>query len=110
MQREDEVRIGHILAESQRVARFITGKTRDDLYGDELLALGLTRVIEIIGEAASKVSQETRASIPEIPWQAIIGMRNRLVHAYFDVDLNILWRAATEEVPKLAATLKAKGF
>ena len=68
-----------------------------------MLLFAVVRAIEIIGEAASKVSEETRLSAPAIPWKAIIGMRNRVVHAYFDIDADILWKAAAEEIPALAA-------
>lgn len=67
----------------------------------------MVRAIEIIGEAAGKVSAEVRAASPAIPWQAIVGMRNRLVHAYFDVDIDILWAAVTSEVPALLDQLRA---
>jgi uncharacterized protein with HEPN domain len=67
----------------------------------------LTRAVEVIGEAASRVSPETRALAADIPWKAVIGMRNRLIHAYFDVDADILWQAATVEVPALLAQLQA---
>jgi uncharacterized protein with HEPN domain len=66
----------------------------------------LVRSIEIIGEAASKVSEETRSVTPNLPWRAIIGMRNRLIHAYFDIDADILWVAATVEVPDLLKQLR----
>jgi uncharacterized protein with HEPN domain len=66
----------------------------------------VARVVEIIGEAASRVSAEARAAAPSVPWSAIIGMRNRLVHAYVDVDHDILWKTATEELPHLLAVLR----
>lgn len=58
----------------------------------------MVRAIEVIGEAASRVSDETRAANPAIPWSAIVGMRNRLVHGYFDIDTEIVWKTATEEL------------
>lgn len=57
--------------------------------------------IQIIGEAASKVAPEARAAVPGIPWAALVGMRNRLVHAYFDVDTDILWETLKSSVPML---------
>jgi uncharacterized protein with HEPN domain len=65
------------------------------------------RAVEIIGEAASKISAETRMDYPDIPWRAIIAMRNRLVHAYYDVDHNVLWKTSCEEVPSLLTLLRA---
>lgn len=64
------------------------------------------RCVEIIGEAASKVSEKTRSSAPDIPWAAIVGMRNRLVHAYFDVDTDVVWKTVTAELPALKTRLK----
>jgi len=65
-------------------------RQRSDLDTDEMLLFALTRAIEIAGKAASKISVETRQAIADVPWSAIIGMRNRLVHAYFDVDRDVL--------------------
>ena len=69
---------------------FIEAKQRTDLDMDRLFTLALTRCVEIIGEAASRVSDDTKRSLTAIPWADVVGMRNRLVHAYFEVDLNIL--------------------
>lgn len=88
------------------VAHFISGHGRSDLDTDRMLLFAVVRAIEIIGEAASKVSEETRAHSPTIPWKAIVGTRNRIVHAYFDIDKDILWKAAAEEIPALAAMLR----
>lgn len=68
-----------------------------------MLLFALVRAIEIIGEAAAKVSSTTRDAHPDIPWKAIIAMRNRLIHAYFDINTDILWVAVTQEVPALRA-------
>jgi uncharacterized protein with HEPN domain len=71
------------------------GRQRSDLDSDEMLLFALTRAIEIAGEAASRVTTETRGAMSDLPWSALIGMRNRLVHAYFDIDRNILWTTVT---------------
>lgn len=70
-----------------------------------MLLMALVRELEIIGEAAANVSEDTRASVPMVPWRAIVGMRNRIVHAYFDIDRDIVWKAASEEVPLIVAML-----
>ncbi|MBN8462738.1 MAG: DUF86 domain-containing protein [Dechloromonas sp.] len=106
MRDEDRIRLEHMLEACQSVARFIAGRQRTDLDQDEMLRFALVRAIEIIGEAASKVSQEGRHVMPAIPWREATGIRNRLVHAYFDVDLDILWRTAKEAVPALLTQLK----
>ena len=90
---------------AETVQRITAGRTRGEL--DEIIQLPLARSIEILGEAAARVSAETREQAPEIPWAQMIGTRNRLVHAYFDVDVDILWRTATESVPALLPALRA---
>lgn len=81
---------------------FVRDRQRDDLDNDKMLVLALMRAIEVVGEAASKVSAEGRAELPDLPWPEVIGMRNRLVHAYFSVDLDILWDTVIAAVPPLA--------
>ncbi|MHB0936025.1 MAG: HepT-like ribonuclease domain-containing protein [Armatimonadota bacterium] len=66
----------------------------------------ILHAVEIIGEAAAKVSPEYRSSHPEIPWRDIVGMRNHLVHAYFDIDIPLTWKTVTEDIPQLIETLK----
>lgn len=109
MRREDEVRIAHILDTAEAVRGFIAGRRREDLERDRLLSFAIQRAVEIVGEAASRISPEARDSMPGVPWAAIVAMRNRLIHAYFDVDLDILWKTAAEELPELTSVLRA-GF
>lgn len=92
---------------AQAVARFVAGSERPALDSDLMRLFAIVRALEIIGEAASKVSEATRARLAQIPWRPIIGMRNRVIHAYFDVDRDIVWKAASEEVPALLALLQA---
>jgi uncharacterized protein with HEPN domain len=84
---------------------FTQGRSRGDLARDRMLALSLVKCIEIVGEAASRVSPEIRADHPQIPWQDIIGMRNRLIHAYYDVDLDRVWDTVLEDLPSLIQEL-----
>lgn len=72
-----------------------------------MLLFALMRAIEIVGEAASRISPEGRAELSGVQWASIIGMRNRLVHAYYDVDHDILWTTVTEAAPPVAQRLKA---
>jgi len=69
----------------------IAGKKREDLGVERMLELSLVRLIEIVGEAAARVSPERRTRYPSIPWREVIGMRNRLVHGYDSVDFDVLW-------------------
>ena len=86
MQDEDRIRVGHMIEAAEDALGFIAGRTRADLDTDRMLRLALMRAVEIVGEAASKVSDGTPESSPGFPGRHIIGMRNRLVHAYFDID------------------------
>lgn len=85
---------------------FTAGKNRNDLDNNIALVLAIVKAIEIIGEAASKVTAECRTECSEIPWQDIIGMRHRLIHAYFDINLDIVWQTVTTEMPILITELE----
>jgi uncharacterized protein with HEPN domain len=86
---------------------FIVGRQRADLDSDRMLLFALVRAVEILGEAASNLSAEAQASDPLVPWRSIIGMRNRMIHAYFSVDPDILWKTVRDEIPPLLSQLKA---
>ena len=86
---------------------FVAGQTRAGLEKDRKTLFAVIRCIEIISEAAGKVSDATRNSAPDVPWTAIVGMRNRLVHAYFDVDADLVWKTTSIELPALKARLQA---
>lgn len=79
---------------------------RPDLDCDRMLQLSLTRLVEIVGEAASRVAAADRAAYPQIPWPKIVGMRQRLAHGYDVVDLQVLWDTITDDLPPLIAELK----
>jgi uncharacterized protein with HEPN domain len=99
----DRVRIQHMLDAARDARHCAGGRSRQDLDHDVLLRHALVRCLEIIGEAASKVTAETQQRYPETPWSDIIGMRNRLTHAYFDINLDIVWTTAEDDLPKLIA-------
>lgn len=86
---------------------FVAGKTRADLDTDEKLALALVRALEIIGEAANHVSPQVRGDLPAIPWRQVIGMRNRIIHAYYDVNLDIVWETIRDDLPTVIAAVEA---
>src|SRR5262249_37909847 len=105
MQPDDLARVRHMFEAAENALRFISGKNRANLDTDPMLLFALVRAIEIIGEAASRVSAEQRGNSPTVPWSAIVAMRNRLIHAYFDIDRDIVWRTVTEEIPSLRSEL-----
>lgn len=82
------------------------GQTIADLSHDRKLELSLVRLIEIVGEAASRVSSQGRQRYPEIPWREASGMRNRLIHGYDKVDLDLLWNTVQADLPSLITTLE----
>ena len=106
MQSTDLVRMRHMLDAAREAVSFIAGKNRQDLDGSRMLALSLVKDIEILGEAASKVTEEGKREYPDIPWRDIIAMRNRLIHGYFDIDLNIVWHTVTDELPPIIQQLE----
>jgi uncharacterized protein with HEPN domain len=92
---------------AESAQQFMAQRPRDDLDSDRMLLFAVIRAIEVIGEAAAKVSEESRTAHAEIPWNAISGMRNRLIHGYFDIDAEIVWKTATVEIPTLLPRLLA---
>ncbi len=82
------------------------GRKRADLDRDRQLNLALVRLLEIVGEAANRVPQEQRARIAAVPWSQIVGLRNRLIHGYDEVDFDILWRIVTNDLPRLIEALE----
>jgi uncharacterized protein with HEPN domain len=104
---DDTVRLRHMRDFAREVSQFVHGKTRQALDNDVLLERALRYNIGIIGEAASRISPETRATYSQIPWPKIVGMRNYLFHVYFKVDNAILWETATVNILELFAQLQA---
>lgn len=103
--RDDRERLCDILEAAEKVrARVQRGRDRFD--DDEDLQIVLTHLIQIIGEAATRLSPEFIDGNPQIPWRRITGMRHRVVHDYFAIDLDILWAAATNEAPRLAEEIQ----
>ena len=96
-----------MLDAAREAVAFASGRTAADLGQDRLLALALVKCIEIVGEAASKVSSETRRVVDQVPWVDIAGMRNRLIHAYFDIDLERVCDTITTDLPPLIETLES---
>ena len=103
----DRLRLEHMLASARAAMSFASGRSRENLARDRMLLRSIERELEIVGEAANKVSKECRLAHPEIPWEDMIGMRHRLIHAYFDVDLDMVWQTVMEDLPDLAPLLQA---
>ncbi len=106
MSNEDAVRLRHMLDAAKRAIDFMQGRARSDLESDEQLSLAVVRLLEILGEAAKNVSEDLRKDYPDIPWRQIAGTRDRLIHGYFDVDLDIVWQIISVDLPVLATQLE----
>ena len=106
MRPDDLARLRHILDAAREACGFIHGRSRSDLDRDRQLVWALVKAAEIVGEAAYQMNKASRAEIPGIPWEDIIGIRHRLVHAYFDINLDILWKTTQEDLPSLVAQLE----
>jgi uncharacterized protein with HEPN domain len=104
--RDDTVPMRHMLDHAREVVARVRGRSRQDLDTDRTFQLALTRLIEILGEAANRVTPAGHARYQEIPWAKIVGTRNRIIHGYDAVDYNVVWDIATLEVPVLIAALE----
>ena len=102
---DDRIRLAHLREAAEKAVQLAQGTSRQGLEDDEVLRLALTKLIEIVGEAAKQTSEPTRLSIPGVPWSAAARMRDRLIHHYFDIDLDVLWATLSDDLPKLLDAL-----
>ena len=105
MRRDDAWLLDMLLAVRDAMA-FAAPLTFSEFEDDHLHQLAIPKAVEIIGEAASRISEETKAEHPDIHWAEIIGLRNRLVHAYFAIQLDIVWQTVQEDLPPLIAQIE----
>ncbi len=105
-QKDDSVYFGHMLDMGRKVAERTQGLTRERFDASEDLRLALAHLVQVIGEAARRVSDEGRRVHPEIPWRQITGMRHKIVHDYMDIKESILWEVVTGDMPLLLAALE----
>ena len=105
---KDNVYAQHILDAIVSIEKFIAGGDYEKFSNDQLLQDGVVRELEIIGEATKKLSEAFKKSIPSLPWKDIAGMRDKLIHDYFSVDLEEVWKAATEDIELLKKELLKK--
>lgn len=99
----DVVYLGHMASSVARISEFVGRVQREEFDREWTLQNALIRELEILGEAAGKLSTEFVEANPEVPWKEMTGLRHKLVHDYFEVDLDIVWRTATVNVPEIAA-------
>jgi len=104
--KDDIIRVRHMLDFARKTVQFNKGKSRADLDFNEMLAMATIHLIELIGEASRTISAELHHQYPEIPWDLISGTRNRLIHGYIDVDLDVVWTIVTKDLPLLIVQLR----
>jgi uncharacterized protein with HEPN domain len=104
--RDDRTSMKDMLDHAREAVELLGDASREDLGRDRVRQLALTRLVEIIGEAANRVSEDARRDAPEIPWPQIIGMRNRLIHGYDVIDYDLLWDTIANDLPPLNAALQ----
>ncbi len=102
----DDVSLRQMLDHAREALGLVTKRARSDLDQDRVLSLALVQLCQILGEAASRVSVVRRQQHPEIPWSQITAFRNRLIHGYDSIDLNILWQILTGDLPILISALE----
>ncbi len=103
----DPAYLSDMLSAAEAVVRFVAGRTFAELLGDEMMRASVERKIEIIGEAARRVTEACQAAHPEIEWRKIIATRHIFAHDYDEIDYEVVWRIATVHAPALAAQLRA---
>lgn len=108
--RSDHERLLDILEEAAVIERAISGIAFDTFSSDALLQRGVLHALQTIGEAANYLSDASMTQIADVPWPAIRGMRNRIVHGYFGLDMMAVWRTAKEDVPALTAAIQNSGL
>ena len=106
MHKDDLIRVRHMLDAAREARSFIRNQPRSALDSNRMLVLSLLRSIEVMGEAAAQTTKEFQVAHPNIPWPKIIAMRNRLIHAYFEVDLDRVWDTVVDDLPPLIAALE----
>ena len=103
---DDNTRLHHMLNAAKEAVLFSANISRIDLDTNRMLTLSLVKCIEIVSEAASRISTDRQKELSQIPWSQVIGMRNRLIHAYFEVNLDIVWDVITDDLPSLIVELE----
>jgi uncharacterized protein with HEPN domain len=106
MKPDDKIRVQHMIDAAEEVKSFVADTSEQDFIKNRMLILSVIKEIEIIGEAASKISEITKLEYPDIPWQDIVGMRNRLIHGYFDVNVKLVWNTVKNNLPALNKSRK----
>lgn len=104
--RDDATGLRDMLDHAREAVELLGDADREALAGNRVMQLALTRLVEILGEAANRVSEEAQRKYADIPWAQLVGMRNRLIHGYDVIDYDLLWDTVTADLPPLIAALE----
>lgn len=105
-EKRDSLRIRHILEAAEHIADFTRGISEEEFMNDYEKQSAVVKQLEIIGEAASKLSTEFTKEHQEIDWSKVVGMRHKMIHDYFDIDVDIVWTTVTSDVPLLKEAIE----
>jgi uncharacterized protein with HEPN domain len=108
MQHDDRVYLRHMLDMAKKAQELAGKKSREEFERDEVLRLALRHLLQIVGEAASRLPRDFRAGNPDIPWDEIVGMRHRVVHDYLGIDDEVVWTTVVQDLPSLVELLERK--
>ena len=106
MKKDDSVYLHHIIDAFVQIEHYTEGVSHEEFLRNRLLQDGVIRQLEVMGEAARNLSEDLRSEHPQIPWRQMIGLRNRMIHAYFNVDLQIIWEIVQGDIPDLKQKMK----
>ncbi len=106
MKKDDSIYLRHIIDAFIQIENYTDGVSHDDFFNNRLLQDAVIRQLEIMGEAARNLSEDLRDKYPQIPWRQMIGLRNRMIHAYFNVNLQIIWEIVQGDLPDLKREMK----
>lgn len=104
--RDDDARLLDMLLAAREAMAFVDGLTFPEFQRNRMAQLAVLKTIEVVGEAASGIGTDTTKAHPDIPWSGIIGMRNRLVHGYFSINLERVWETVQQDIPRLLSQLE----
>ena len=105
--RNDDAYLLDMLVAARKAVAFAADLTYSQFEQSELHQNAIFNVLEVVGEAASRIGEATKKSYPDIPWRKIVGLRNRIVHGYFEIDVGIIWRIVNDDLPILISQLES---
>ena len=103
---DDETRLHHMLDAGREALSFVTGRTRAELDSDRMLYRAVASCLDEIGGAASRITPEGRIALATVSWPDIVGMRNRLIHGYFQISADVVWKTVNDDLPPLISVLE----